>query len=297
MKFLSYFTCLIIGLLISSVGMYLAYASAPEHFVAMLGLLSLIYIAVIVFVGKKTVKAEGKNYSILLITPFFLFTAILQVFSVAGSSLGLLSPNSTAFDEACKDVGTQYFKKPSMPVRSVAFDWDGEDRPDNHFNVIFGTRVANLGYSSLGLGNDLEFIETKRSRYETWASGGIIRSSRDTTENASAITADVLVRYRVIPIIGVSKIDSDKLFKYEVLLSDRRNLEKLAMLRYAVDSQKMRGCGLTEPNALDVSNFVRKAIGTASPIIHEAPTPKSNISPQNRIFDAEKIEETSIPKK
>lgn len=266
MKFLSYLICLVIGLLISSVGMYLAYASAPEHFVAMLGLLSLIYIAVIVFVGKKTVEAEGKNYSILLITPFFLFTAILQVFSVAGSSLGLLSPNSTAFDEACKDVGPQYFKKPSMPVRSVAFDWDGDDPPEyNHYSVIFGTRITNLGYSSLGLGTDLQFIEKKRSRTESWANGGIIRTSRETNENAFAITADVLVRYRVIPIIGASKTDSDMLFKYEVLLSDRRNLEKLAMLRYAVDSQKMRGCGLTEPNALDVSNFVRKAIGTASP--------------------------------
>ena len=38
MKFLSYLICLVIGLLISSVGMYLAYASAPEHFVVFRGI-------------------------------------------------------------------------------------------------------------------------------------------------------------------------------------------------------------------------------------------------------------------
>lgn len=268
MKFFSYLSCLIIGLLISYVGMYLAYASAPEHFVAMLGLLSLTYIAVIVYVGKKAVEAEGKNYSILLVTPFFLFVGVLQVFSVAATSLGLLSPNSTAFDEACKDVGPKYFKKPSMPVRSVAFDWDGEALPEyNRFQVVFGTRIDNLGYSALPLKSGFEFIETKRSKRDSWAGDGVtapspyVRYSLAKSQNIYSLTADILVRYKMVPIRGVPETIADKPKKYEISILDRRSNELLASFRFAINEKQKRGCGLNESSVMDENSFILRVIG------------------------------------
>lgn len=268
MNFFSYTVSTIIGLIISSVGMYLAYASAPEYFLAMLGLLSLIYIAVIGFIAKKNADGEEKNYSILLIMPFFLFVGLGQLFSFVGSGFGLLSANSTAFEEACKDVGPTYFKQPSAAVHSIAFDWDGEHEPEyNHFKVLFGTRVTNLGYSALPTQNDIEFKENKRGRRDSWATHGVtpispyLRYSKKETKNIDSLTADILVRYKLIPIEGVTKSSVDKPVKYEIRVIDRRTNENLSSFRYVVDEKKSRACGLTSNGEMNETEFISKSIG------------------------------------
>ena len=86
--------------------MYLAYASAPEHFVAMLGLLSLTYIAVIVYVGKKAVEAEGKNYSIFSL-PFLLVCWSTKCSAAATSLVSCRLIRLLSMKP--KDVGPKYF--------------------------------------------------------------------------------------------------------------------------------------------------------------------------------------------
>lgn len=269
MKALSYSGAALLGLFISAIGMWIAYATANDHFPLMLGGLLAIYLLVIGFISKKIEEdEEQKNYSILLVLPFFIFLMLGQLLVAIGQGWALVVPNSEAFDEACKDAGATYFKQPSTSVNSIAFDWDFENtwKHTNGFRSLFGSRLSQISGVRPAPTGEIEFIETRISKYEDIRKPGKhIGYKRERKGQANEIipefTADVLVSFHTLPIATDSKKVESKPIKYEISILDRRTSEKLAILRYVLDEEKRRGCGFTDRGEMSESGFISKAIG------------------------------------
>ena len=177
-----------------------------------------------------------------------------------------LAADSEAFTNECKITEVKYIKLPTMPVRSIAYDWDSNAEPSflNYENG-YKTRISVASYSSQPSVNDqrIDFIEIKpTSNFGAPLLGAGSKYLRvpkmKSFYGVDEFTADVLVKYKT-SLIEQSKKGSA--IRYELTVSDRRNGNKLAYLRYVVDVKKQSACGLTGTGRVNDGQFIRKAIG------------------------------------
>lgn len=268
MKYVAYIVATLIGLMFSYMGFVFAILGGAQFAYLVCALLLLAYAGVIIFLIRKDRAGNGLRFAFVLALPMILVTVVLQFFALGKHGLSLLMPDSEPFIAECKATGVKFDKLPSFPVHSIAYDWDGKYHPPfNRFEVKYGTRITSLGRSDFPHPKSIEFIERKRSSLEgrpiQGPDGPYIRFPQSGAYySIPALTADVLVHYRVTPEEELRKAATNQgVVVYEVTVIDRRSEERLASLRYMIDAKQRRGCGLTGPNEMSERMFVLRAIG------------------------------------
>jgi hypothetical protein len=229
------------------------------------------HIAAFLYVRKKAMEGKGRLAALALVLPMIVVAggALVITWGIEAVSflVTFVKPDSAAFRSECRTAGAQFYKLPTSPVHSIAYDWTSKKPPPyNEFSVMVGTRVSP-GYSEKPYPPSIEFVEGRRSKWEgrplNGPDGQYFRRPKVGARYAiTDLTADVLVMYRVGPEEELEKAEEDQgLVTYEVTVTDRRTSERLASLRYAIDAKNMRGCGLTDDNTMNVRSFVLKSIG------------------------------------
>lgn len=170
-----------------------------------------------------------------------------------------LMPSSNEFQQMCKAAATTYNKRPSQPVRSIAFDWRGEYRAQHtYFHAGWNGRVNSAGSMSFHPGPaQIEFTEERPESGQ-----GFIRRPRQGNPiyPVSTLTADVIVVSHWEPVPQTKKLSGMR--RHEVTVSDRRNSELLATTVYFLSADGKLGCaGAGEGGAVDQKLFALKALG------------------------------------
>jgi len=226
-------------------------------------LLVLAYVGVICFLLSKD---NPEKFAYVLILPAFIALGLNIIYVFVSYGFLTLTPDSKVFTDECSKTEVKYIKLPTKPVHSIAYDWDSEEAPSFiNYQITNGTRISGLSYSSKPYVNDqhIDFVEIKpTSNFGTPSLGAGSKYLRfpkhEIYWGVAEITADVLVKYKTSPIEQSRK---DGALRYELTVSDRRNGDKLAYLRYVVDVKKQRACGLRGAGRVSDGQFIQKAIG------------------------------------
>ncbi len=267
MNIIIYIVATAIGFFLSFVGVVFAMLSGQQFAYVIGGLLVLAHIGSFLFVRNQAMQGKGRQAAIALASPLFVVMGVMSVFVFGGYVVSLFERDSPAFTSACKTAGAQFYKLPASPVRSLAYDWEGEYAPPfNYFTLGFGGRVSSLGIRDFPYPPAIEFTERRHSNREgllVGAPGPYVRFPRQGAfYGIETLTADALVSYQLTPADELGKAMVEQgMVRYELTVTDRRNGEKLAFLRYIIDSKKRRACGSTGDNTLDERTFVLKAVG------------------------------------
>lgn len=263
---------------LGSIGVYfsivlggLAFMSGARDGWLVLGSAATLHLAAILFIATGASVGHEALAAALLVLPIFgvwaIGVVILLIHGCIKFLINRLTPDSPAFRAACKDVGPQYFQQPVSPVRSIAYDWDGGEGPYlNHYELNFGTRIAGKSYRNFSYPKAIEFIERRVGQRQGLPANSPHAYAREPIDGTEAVffelSADVLVKYEISPPGESRKAHAQQTpITYVIVVSDRRNGDKLATLRYVVDEKNGRACGTTGPGVIDVRAFVLKAVG------------------------------------
>lgn len=267
MDLITFIVAAAFGLLLSWMGIVFAMLSGPDFAFLIGGLLAVAHIGAFIFARKKAMRGKTHHATLILISPLFLVISVGSIFSICSYVVSLLVPDSPAFTAECQAAGAQYYKLPTSPVHSIAYDWAEKQAPTyNYVQFEFGSRISSLGYSNFPYPSAIEFTERKHSDREglpVGAPGPYVRFPKQGPfYGITTLTADVLVEYRLTPEEELKKSATEQgMIRYDLTVTDRRNGEKLASLRYIIDAKNRRACGTTENNAINERTFVLKAIG------------------------------------
>jgi hypothetical protein len=236
LKVFKYIGCAILGGFFSLWGYVGAAIVGHEAGQTMTLLLLIAYAGVIIFLIAKVSEDEGKDYAYVLVLPMFIVLGMHTMYAAFSYSLLRWTPDTEVFTAECRKTEVKYIKLPTMPVHSIAYDWDSEEVPPFiTYTNINDTRISDLRYSSKPNVDDqrFDFTEIKpTSNFETPRLGAGSKYLRfpkhEIYWGVAEITADILVKYKISPIEQSKK---DGAIRYELTVSDRRNGDKLAYLR------------------------------------------------------------------
>lgn len=261
MSFFTYAVPAGLGLIFSFMGIIFAMTAGHIPYVE-IGLLILAYAGTITYIIGREKIGKGAQSAYLLILPMFMVSGVEMAFHYGKYAIDQLTPDSETFIAECKTTGVNFFKPPSSPVQSIAYDWDGKIEPPYIQFKVDGTRMTSFSYTNIPIdaGQGVDYVEKKTS-YErnTEQTPAFVKyTSPGKSSGIAALTADVLVHYRLTPEDELKKAyPYQELVRYELTITDRRTGEKLASKLYFVDAKKRRACG---PSGNDRS-FILKAIG------------------------------------
>ena len=179
------------------------------------------------------------------------------------------------FTAACKTAVAQFVNPPTLPVHSIAYDWNGNHKPDiGPFLIGSNGRIKQIGSvpkRHQKLDEAIVFTESRRfSDYGLQVTGAKykrINSNAGTAPyedgvNVDDLTADILVYYHISPESELAKAPvHQKTVVYDMSITDRRNLQLIATMRYVVDRKDRRLCGPLNNGELRVDDFIANALG------------------------------------
>ena len=190
-----------------------------------------------------------------------------EIWSMREVSLRELEATPNVVAETCRIAGAQYLVSPTVPVHSIAFDWETEPTWARMSYINSDPRkfggfrfLENIKYPE-----SIRFIEQRERRvllsemqwpYKRKPVGGVYA-------NISELTADALVTYDYRKL---SKADARNSYVLtDIAVTDRRNGMVLATLRYVTGGKSSWPiCGETSPGEINIAEFVFKALGTPS---------------------------------
>lgn len=265
MNIVIYIVATTIGVYFSYIGLGFATLHGRQFYSLIQGLVLVAYIGSFLFARKKAIQGNVLLASLALVSPMVQVALAGQVYMIGKHIVFLLSPNSPAFTKECQTVGAQYYNLPASPVRSIAYVWQTKVDPSylNVFTVNFGNRLNSRAHYGYTYPATIEFTE----RPSAMKHEGLTRSYFHIPREGGGyelpnLTADVVVEYRITPEAEFEKATSEQgMINYELTVTDRRDGQKLAFLRYIVDEKNRRACGLTGDNMMDQRAFLLKAIG------------------------------------
>lgn len=265
MNIIIYIVATAIGVYFSYMGLGLATLHNRQFYSLLQGMLLVAYIGSFLFARKKAIQGKVILAALALVSPMVQVLLVGQVFMLGKHLVFLLSPTSPAFTQECQTAGVQYYKLPASPVRSIAYDWQTKEDPSylNVFTVNFGNRLNSRAHYAFAYPATIEFTE----RSSAARSEGLRRSCFHIPRQGGgyelpALTADVVVEYRIRHEKEFEKATPEQgMVTHELTVTDRRDGQKLAFLRYVIDEKNGRACGLTGDNVMDQRAFVLKAVG------------------------------------
>lgn len=214
--------------------------------------------------------AKGKRTLGVLVAAATLpvgYVATVLVYGVKTGYESSLASNSPEFAAVCRTAGPTFLAQPNLPVRSIAYDWTDTHPPLINFFVAASNGHLKELRGGLGLAAypaQIKFTESRCCRFEGRPTNGVgpfIRRPNSDAEyfGVTELTADVLVR---IEQRAIGPQDAtNNLVRVDLSVVDRRDGQRLATLRYAVDQRKRRGCGTTSGDVMDERAFVLQAVG------------------------------------
>lgn len=205
----------------------------------------------------------------LLTVPVGLTITVIaaQIWSVSEGTLRKHEAIPNEVTESCQVAGATYIASPSMPVHSIAFDWQTQ---------LTWARMSYFSNDSPKFGGfrlleeikypeAIRFIEQKARGvtqaekqwpYKRKPNGGAF-------VEASELTADILVTYEYRTLSKAEARNSYVLT--DIAVTDRRNGKALATLRYVTGSSDTWPiCGETSKGEMNIAAFIFKAIGIPS---------------------------------
>lgn len=277
MKYFGYFIATLVGF----VGSYISFIFAVTggmHFAYTIGLfLVLAHIGAFIFAYKATVRGETSLAAMGLVSPPFILYIVLFIFIVVYQVFKFVKPDSQDFVNDCQTAGVHFYKRPANPIHSVAFDWDGEFDPGiGYYKQGFKGRISEASRVLSTMRTDgrlpfsdesIEFTERKHS----YRSGVYLPEFRDAPYisftrdgkfiGKKSLTSDILVTYQFIHPDERLKADSDQgSVGYDLTVTDRRDGQKIATMRYFVDLGNGRICGTFSNDVLSEKDFLVKAL-------------------------------------
>lgn len=281
MNIIIYIVAAAIGLYLSLLGVFFALVASPLFAFIVGALLLAAHIGSILYVRKKAMEGKGRLAALALVSPMFVVGGGALVIGWGIQAVSFFQPDAPAFTSECRTAGAQFHKLPTSPVHSIAYDWDGNYAPRviTHFTIGFGGHTDSMGFSdgyfdSFPYPSAIEFTERKRrpdsEGLPAGASGPYVRFPRwdgrfprqDTSYGIATLTADALVTYQWTSTEDPKQAAPQQgIVTYDLTVTDRRNGEKLASLRYVIDERKDRACGSTEGTTMNERAFVLKAVG------------------------------------
>jgi hypothetical protein len=267
MNIIIYLVATAIGLFLSYVGIVFAMLSGHSFAYLVGGLLAAAHIVSFLYVYKKAKQGKGRQAAFVLASPLFIVMGVIYAFSLGKHALSFLETEPAAFTSACQTAGPSFYKLPTSPVNSIAYDWEQDSAPTyNYFKLGFGGQISSLGRSDFPYPNSIEFTERRHSDREGLphdSPGPYVRFPRQGAfYGITELTADVLVKYQLTPTDELKKAATQQgMVVYKLLVTDRRDGEKLASLLYVIDAKNHRACGFTEKNEMNERSFVLRAIG------------------------------------
>ena len=281
MNIIIYIVAAAIGLYLSLLGFVFSLLHGPLFAFIVGALLVAAHIGSFLYVRKKAMEGKGRLAALALVSPMFVVGGGALVIGWGIQAVSFFEPDSPAFKSECRTAGAQFYKLPTSPVHSIAYDWDGYYAPRfiTHFALGFGGHANSMGFSDgysdhFPYPSAIEFTERKRrpdsKGLPAGAPGPYVRFPRwdgrfprqDTSYGITTLTADVLVTYHLTSTEDLEKATPQQgIVTYDLTVTDRRNGEKLASLRYVIDERKDRACGSTEGTTMNERAFVLKAVG------------------------------------
>jgi hypothetical protein len=204
---------------------------------------------------------KGAESAYLLALPMFMVTGLMIVAQLGVYAYSQVAPDSDAFTSDCKMTGVEFVRPPTLPARSIAYEWNGKIRPPFIQLKVSGTRIIASSYVNIPVDakQGVDFVEIKTS-YEGHSPNTpayLKFISPGQSQGVAVSTADVLVDYRISPEEELKKAYPEQgMVRYEVTVIDRRTGEKLAAKKYVVDAKKKRACG---PEISD-RTFIQRAL-------------------------------------
>jgi len=210
--------------------------------------------------------AAGMKAAAMTLPAGYIF-AILCI--LASVFIGRLMPNLPEFDLACKNAGVHYISSPKTAVQSIGYDWKpGTYQPYlNYFEIDKRGNIRSAAYYGQGLSASIKFIEKRCNTYRCENEPmPYFRRSDGKQEKIPELTADVLLKYDTVT-IKENPDGTDRMEKVNIVVSDRRDGETLATLRYVHDGKRKRVCGTTSKGVMSENDFISRAInmGTSQP--------------------------------
>ena len=184
--------------------------------------------------------------------------------SVAFTVFGSLRPNTPEFDLACKDAGARYIASPLTPIQSIAYDWQpATEAPSiNFFSVSERGNIANRRGGVPEFPPSIQFTESRCCRFEGRPLNKVGPYTRHPNNGAyfgvTELSADALVTFKTSQ---TDQQGGQPLQIVDIAVSDRRDGQLLATLRYVLDEERQRGCGVTSNGIMDETAFIAKAVG------------------------------------
>ena len=198
------------------------------------------------------------------------FAAVAILWFSPGDPIHASAVIHNQYDELCKDVGVQFFKKIKLPVRSVAYDWEPTTLSNpqvGRYKLEASGRIREIG-GDFGEPNDpapklnLEFTEKRRHDVGLSTNHKFVRFlSPGTFYGIDAFTADVLVTQHISNPEEAKKAPIHQgMMQIAVTVTDVRTGDLLAKMTYATDRVNGRACGSNRPNLISESLFLRDAL-------------------------------------
>lgn len=277
MKYIGYFIASVFGF----VGSYISFIFALTGgllFGYTIGLfLVFAHIGAFIFAYKAIARGEASLATIGLVSPPFILYIVLAILLIVYSSFKYIKPDSHNFIKDCQTAGTHFYKRPANPVHSVAFDWDDEFDPGiGYYKQGFNGRIneASRVLSTMRVDGRLPFSDASiefTERKHNYRSGvylpefrnaPYVRFTRDGKFiGLESLTSDMLVTYQFLHPEERLKADSDQgSVGYELSVTDRRDGQKIATMRYFVDLGNGRICGAFSNDVLSEKDFLVKAL-------------------------------------
>lgn len=264
MNAILYIIATAIGLFLSYVGLAFALLSGRQ-FTYLIGvLLAAAHIGTFIYVRKKAIQGKGRSAAIVLVSPLFIVMGGMHLFERGKYLVSQIKPDSSEFTKECQTAGAQYYKLPASQAHSIAYIWKYKyEHIYNYFTLTQSTRARSLEYRNYPYPTTIEFIERSYIGRREGLPETYVRLPRQGAKyQITALTADVLVDYQITPADELRKAATEQgMVTYEVTITDRRDGEKLASLRYVVDAKNRRACGATDNDVMDERAFLLKAIG------------------------------------
>lgn len=174
---------------------------------------------------------------------------------------------SEPYTSACLNAEESYFTTPEKPIRSIAYDWEGDYDPGaNTYKVgLFGRLTGINRNERLQIDNSVTFTERRRgNNYGAQITGAKYVRQRfrdDSGSEVETLTADILVTYHLSPEQELSKAATNRgPVTHEILVTDRRSGQRIASLRYVIDQKNWRICGPIKNRILSEDEFLLKAL-------------------------------------
>lgn len=233
------------------------------------GLLTVAYIGALIFFFKpKTSKNVTLNALALASPPLIVFVMFWVSAIVETDVIPLFEHESPAFTAACKNAGAQFFNTPATPVRSIAYDSKHEQDYSRYKLGKYG-RLGEMGGFDKRFPRFDEAVEFTEHRQKNYglppnSPGSYIRifPKSNSRISATSMTADILVTYQLSPEDEFTKAPIHQgPVTHKLTVTDRRDGQTLATLRYVVDTKDRRICGPLIDDVLSEKAFLAKALG------------------------------------